>query len=61
MHKNSILLQHKDFTFWSVFCLVFVRRFIHYTFGDDNGKIFVLPVRLVERIRTAEEGLYAIR
>ena len=27
-------------------------------YGD--GKIFVLPVRLVERIRTAEEGLYAV-
>ncbi len=27
-------------------------------YGD--GKIFVMPVRLVERIRTAEEGLYAI-
>ena len=27
-------------------------------YGD--GKIFVLPIRFVERIRTAEEGLYAI-
>jgi nitrogen regulatory protein PII 2 len=27
-------------------------------YGD--GKIFVLPIRLAERIRTAEEGLYAI-
>ncbi len=27
-------------------------------YGD--GKIFVMPVRLVERIRTAEEGLYAV-
>ena len=27
-------------------------------YGD--GKIFVVPVRLVERIRTAEEGLYAV-
>ncbi len=27
-------------------------------YGD--GKIFVMPVRLAERIRTAEEGLYAI-
>lgn len=27
-------------------------------FGD--GKIFIIPVRLVERIRTAEEGLYAV-
>lgn len=27
-------------------------------YGD--GKIFVMPVMLVERIRTAEEGLYAI-
>lgn len=28
-------------------------------YGD--GKIFVLPVRLIERIRTSEEGLYAIK
>jgi nitrogen regulatory protein PII len=27
-------------------------------YGD--GKIFILPIRLIERIRTAEEGLYAI-
>lgn len=27
-------------------------------YGD--GKIFVLPIKLIERIRTAEEGLYAI-
>lgn len=33
-----------------------INRTGHY--GD--GKIFVIPVRLVERIRTAEEGLYAI-
>jgi len=37
--------------------LIQVNKTGHY--GD--GKIFVLPVRLVERIRTAEEGLYAIR
>ena len=36
--------------------LIQVNKTGHY--GD--GKIFVLPVRLVERIRTAEEGLYAI-
>ncbi|MHB8232421.1 MAG: P-II family nitrogen regulator [bacterium] len=36
--------------------LVRINKTGHY--GD--GKIFVLPVRLVERIRTAEEGLYAI-
>ncbi len=27
-------------------------------YGD--GKIFILPIRLVERIRTAEEGTYAV-
>ncbi len=37
--------------------IIQVNKTGHY--GD--GKIFVLPVRLVERIRTAEEGLYAIR
>ena len=36
--------------------LIQVNKTGHY--GD--GKIFILPVRLVERIRTAEEGLYAI-
>jgi nitrogen regulatory protein PII 2 len=36
--------------------IIRVNKTGHY--GD--GKIFVLPVSLVERIRTAEEGLYAI-
>jgi nitrogen regulatory protein PII 2 len=36
--------------------LMQVNKTGHY--GD--GKIFVLPVKLIERIRTAEEGLYAI-
>ena len=36
--------------------LIKINKTGHY--GD--GKIFVLPVRLTERIRTAEEGLYAI-
>ncbi|MHB1546534.1 MAG: P-II family nitrogen regulator [bacterium] len=36
--------------------LIKVNKTGHY--GD--GKIFVLPVRLAEKIRTAEEGLYAI-
>ncbi len=36
--------------------IIQVNKTGHY--GD--GKIFVLPVILVERIRTAEEGLYAI-
>ena len=33
-----------------------INKTSHY--GD--GKIFILPVRLIERIRTAEEGPYAI-
>ncbi|MHB1661134.1 MAG: P-II family nitrogen regulator [bacterium] len=37
--------------------LMQVNKTGHY--GD--GKIFVLPIKLIERIRTAEEGLYAIR
>ena len=36
--------------------LIKINKTGHY--GD--GKIFVLPVRLTERIRTAEGGLYAI-
>lgn len=51
----SIIVSASE-TETAVKTIIEINRTGHY--GD--GKIFVLPVRLVERIRTGEEGIYAI-